>query len=242
MKLQLISDIHLEFFRTTEIEDALKRIPIVGDVVLIAGDLTTSERFDEIFPKVVNYFKDVQVIYTPGNHCFWGWVKSEDFYHSVKKFESDKFHILNNNFITIQGQRFLGSTLWFNHDGIIKPDEMYWSDFMFIRDLYSWIHETQKDSIKFLRENIKNNDVVMTHHLPHHKSIVPKYKNNPMNKFFFHTICNNILEDLQPKLWVHGHSHSSLDYTVKSTRVVCNPVGYISELNPDFIKDLVINI
>jgi hypothetical protein len=31
-------------------------------------------------------------------------------------------------------------------------------------------------------------------------------------------------------LWVHGHTHESLDYTVNGTRVFCNPRGYLPML------------
>jgi hypothetical protein len=29
------------------------------------------------------------------------------------------------------------------------------------------------------------------------------------------------------KLWTHGHTHEDFDYMIGSTRVVCNPRGYI---------------
>jgi hypothetical protein len=36
-------------------------------------------------------------------------------------------------------------------------------------------------------------------------------------------------------LWIHGHTHESVDYFVNSTRVVCNPRGYAPmELNESF--------
>ena len=28
-------------------------------------------------------------------------------------------------------------------------------------------------------------------------------------------------------MWVHGHTHERYDYMIGSTRVVCNPRGYI---------------
>jgi len=30
-------------------------------------------------------------------------------------------------------------------------------------------------------------------------------------------------------LWIHGHTHNSFDYTVRGTRVVCNPRGYAKQ-------------
>jgi hypothetical protein len=35
------------------------------------------------------------------------------------------------------------------------------------------------------------------------------------------------------QLWIHGHTHSSFDYVVAGTRVVCNPRGYARGLGSD---------
>jgi len=32
----------------------------------------------------------------------------------------------------------------------------------------------------------------------------------------------------QIRLWTHGHTHEDFDYMVGSTRIVCNPRGYIN--------------
>jgi pyruvate carboxylase len=31
------------------------------------------------------------------------------------------------------------------------------------------------------------------------------------------------------KLWIHGHTHESMDYELNGTRVVCNPRGYLPQ-------------
>ena len=44
-------------------------------------------------------------------------------------------------------------------------------------------------------------------------------------------------------LWVHGHTHTSFDYVLLGTRVVCNPRGYIPyEPNPDFDPRCVVEV
>ena len=44
------------------------------------------------------------------------------------------------------------------------------------------------------------------------------------------------------KLWVHGHTHSSFDYNIHGTRVVCNPRGYEDhDLNPEYY-DIIIDL
>jgi Icc-related predicted phosphoesterase len=51
------------------------------------------------------------------------------------------------------------------------------------------------------------------------------------------------IEQAQPQLWVHGHIHSSRDYRVGRTRVVCNPRGYVPfEPNAGFDPALVIEL
>lgn len=55
----------------------------------------------------------------------------------------------------------------------------------------------------------------------------------------------NRWEDLmggdQVDLWVHGHSHTAVDYDVAGTRVVCNPRGCPGEdtgFNPGLVLTL----
>ena len=42
-------------------------------------------------------------------------------------------------------------------------------------------------------------------------------------------------------LWIHGHTHTAFDYTVRGTRVVCNPRGYAGE-QTGFRADLVVEV
>jgi Icc-related predicted phosphoesterase len=44
-------------------------------------------------------------------------------------------------------------------------------------------------------------------------------------------------------LWIHGHTHESMDYTLAGTRVVCNPRGYLpDEPNPGFEAGFVVEL
>jgi Icc-related predicted phosphoesterase len=45
------------------------------------------------------------------------------------------------------------------------------------------------------------------------------------------------------QLWVHGHTHDSVDLDIAGTRVVCNPRGYApDDLNPEFQPGLVVEV
>jgi hypothetical protein len=70
--------------------------------------------------------------------------------------------------------------------------------------------------------------VVVGHHAPSKLSTKPKYQNDIiMNGGYSSDLSEFILDHPQIKLWTHGHTHDNFDYMVGSTRVVCNPRGYI---------------
>jgi hypothetical protein len=53
----------------------------------------------------------------------------------------------------------------------------------------------------------------------------------------------HVIADARPALWVHGHTHDSLDYRIGDTRIICNPFGYLHhEENPKFQRDLVVDM
>jgi Icc-related predicted phosphoesterase len=70
--------------------------------------------------------------------------------------------------------------------------------------------------------------VVVGHHAPSEQSVAEMYKHDTlMNGNFFSNLEQFILDRPQIELWTHGHMHNSSDYTIGTTRVVCNPRGYI---------------
>jgi hypothetical protein len=75
-------------------------------------------------------------------------------------------------------------------------------------------------------------------------SISPLFARSPINSSFVSNLEDRI-QDWQPALWLHGHTHGSFDYQVGNTRVLCNARGYakngINE-NPDFDDSLVIDL
>lgn len=70
--------------------------------------------------------------------------------------------------------------------------------------------------------------VVVTHHAPCGKSIHEQYRGDYlMNGGFYTELGDFIAYRPQIKLWIHGHMHNDFDYVVSTTRVVCNPRGYV---------------
>jgi predicted phosphodiesterase len=71
--------------------------------------------------------------------------------------------------------------------------------------------------------------VVVGHHAPSKQSTHPRYaKEELMNGGYSSSLENLMLDNPNIKLWTHGHTHEDFDYMIGSTRIVCNPRGYIN--------------
>lgn len=71
--------------------------------------------------------------------------------------------------------------------------------------------------------------VVVGHHAPSPLSIHSQYANDTiMNGGYSSDLNEFILDHPQIRLWTHGHTHHNFDYCIGSTRIVCNPRGYIN--------------
>jgi len=70
--------------------------------------------------------------------------------------------------------------------------------------------------------------VVVGHHSPSKLSTHPRYADDVMvNGAYSSDLSEFILDRPQIKLWTHGHTHYVFDYMIGSTRIFCNPRGYI---------------
>lgn len=89
-----------------------------------------------------------------------------------------------------------------------------------------------KSFLQHLKESIESRPekkwVVCGHHSPSKMSTKPRYEKEVIvNGAYSSDLSEFILDRPQIKLWTHGHTHHKFDYMVGSTRVVCNPRGYI---------------
>lgn len=105
MKLQLNSDLHLEFHGYPDFK-------FEGDILILAGDIAT-DPFDLLkFIRQINNGKPI--IFVLGNHEYYSKTKWSQVYSSFKSVlnEFDNFHLLENEKVTIGGVNFVGSTFW----------------------------------------------------------------------------------------------------------------------------------
>lgn len=235
MRVKLISDIHHEFDRGNHqlFIDSLPNENV--DVLVIAGDLATGDLISKCIRLYCNRFKNV--IYVMGNHCVW----KTSIENRIKEFtnlddEIENFHFLENRRIEIDGQGFAGCTLWFGDSPMTHSQ---WVDFRFVEGGSHSIHKQNTISKEFLRREVQEGDIVITHHLPSKKSIHSRWEGDPDNCYF---VCevDDVIHNNKPAIWMAGHSHDACNMYLVDTWLLRNPRGYPYEgVNCDF--DLIID-
>lgn len=245
IKLQIVSDLHLEFADT--------RIYNAGatDVLILSGDICVADYFKrnspspyvEVAKRFYNFFKDCcnefpEVIYIAGNHEHYHG-RIEDTIATLKNtlHEFDNLHILDNDYLDLLGHRFLGATLWTNVKDPIAEFTLKQSmnDYNCITTGKNYkinpslTSQKHKETLKYFAENIVENTIIVGHHAPSYQSISEEYRgpsSHYLNFGYYTELTDFILDNPQIKLWTHGHVHSSHDYLIGDTRIVCNPRGY----------------
>lgn len=229
MKIQILSDLHIEFqnFDSPKVD---------VDVVVLAGDIHIGVRG---LTWASEEFAGRHIIYVPGNHEFYG---SDLSALAAMRMAAERrgIYLLDNDSVVIDGVRFLGCTLWtdfalFGKLSIgecMREARVYMADFNGeIRDKFTPqksanLHNQSVRWLgKALAESFDGPTVVVTHHAPARGSIHPVYADV--------LACAGFVSDLErlmgpAALWIHGHCHDSFDYELKGTRVVCNPKHYSS--------------
>jgi predicted phosphodiesterase len=230
-KIQLISDIHLEFpdnawfLRGNPFEND-------ADVLLLAGDFCPKlQREDDHIQEFLDLVSKnyERVIIVNGNH---------DYYHgSVEEIHKEKTKLRKNVFnvnrhvIRHKKVRYVCATLW----GLPTPQEEkyvrnYLYDFTAIDGMTMAKFKTcnRLDSEFIMREVEKPYDgktVVVTHHIPSRYQIHEMYKDSPCNGGFASSEETTFHFDID--YWVYGHTHTSFDDVRWDIHFLCNPLGYV---------------
>jgi predicted phosphodiesterase len=215
-----------------------------------------AKRFMTFFEQCSTNFK--HVLYVMGNHEHYhgDFATSADILRTVLK-EFPNIRFMDKESITIDDITFIGGTLWTDMNKE-DPHTLYsikgvMNDFRIIKNSSRVVsfkdHEGKfhdrvstfcpEDTVEdhkamkaFIDEATKDSSkkyVVVGHHSPSKLSTHPRYVHDTlMNGAYSSSMDEYIMEHPQIKLWTHGHTHEDFDYMIKSTRIVCNPRGYIN--------------
>lgn len=255
MKVALASDLHIEFgpisLENTDNADVL----ILSGDICVAYDVD-SDKVQLFFKECCERFPFVVYIMGNHEHYHGTFTQTVPLLKS-KLSHLENLHILDNECLKVNDVTFIGGTLWtdMNKGDPITLNQMtrMMNDFRIImhgsnvvnyRDTEGEFHtrpakfspedavdehNKMKDLIRTTVEGKHDEKfVVVGHHAPSKASIKPRYAGDHiMNGGYSSDLSDLILDNPQIKLWTHGHTHDEFDYMIGSTRVVCNPRGYI---------------
>jgi len=266
MKIQLVSDLHMEF-APIEITNA------GADILVLSGDIIVADyfargtasplylkgrRWVEWFERTCAQFG--RVYYVLGNHEHY----KGNFYSTTELLRSTLGHIsnlyiLDSDADMCAGFLIYGTTLWTDFDRgsyaakLSVKDSL--NDYRLIQgheyrklqphDTEFYHHEAKRD-ITRLASGEGLPMLVFGHHAPSYRSIEERYRGAGMiNHGYASDLERFIADHPRIKLWTHGHVHSSHDYHIADTRIVANPRGYDQGMgaeNKRFNPNLVIDV
>lgn len=208
-----------------------------------------ARRYREFFQQCAERFP--HVIYVMGNHEHYHghWERTAEIIERELS-QYSNMRLLDLDQVKINGVRFMGATLWTNLNGgdpiTAWQLKQGMNDYRVIRVAERGYRRLlPEDTLReherglgYLRENlagITDPVVVCTHHAPSTMSTHPRYQEDRhMNGGYVSDLSEFILSHPEVRLWTHGHTHDPHDYMVGTTRVVCNPRGYVGhERSPD---------
>lgn len=242
MRLQIASDLHLEFPQN---ERFMKLNPLKaeGDILLLAGDivpLRDMERYRDFFDRIADNYN--QTYWVPGNHEYYNLDiadRSGTFQESIRS----NITLLNNSTIEQENVRLHFTSLWSN---ISEPSALNivrgLMDFHLIKykggrlsvELYNRMHS---ESVAFLRNTFDDDrgvrkadkkNIIISHHVPTFRNYPAQYIDSPLNEAFA-TDLDLLIEASGADYWLYGHHHTATsDFLIGNTRLMTNQLGYVS--------------
>jgi hypothetical protein len=219
LKIQIVSDLHLEF---RENREWIKRNPLIpkADILLIAGDsyqLAHPESAEAFYERINSDFS--QIISTMGNHEFYGSSATITYPTYAQKISDN--HLCLNNQVWVGGDlRIIASILW-SYIPQYRQSTLEWgmNDFRLInittesgetkRFRAEDCNELHRQSLGFITAELKKEfsgkTVLLTHHLPSYKCIACEYQSSGINSGFASNLDDLIIDNPKICTWVCGH-------------------------------------
>ena len=255
--IQLVSDLHLEFYESPRLHDFIvprsPNLAIMGDF-----GIPYMDSYKRVIEDCSQNFKKTFII--SGNHEYYQWknrtnkkltiIETDEKIKEITQ-SFDNVHFLQNQAHNLNDKyTIIGTTLWSHIPRIHVGAALYgMNDFrqiyadsnqLITPALINKLHDDNIDQLSALIDQNKDKQViVMSHHLPSLQLISKKYQGHPLNCCFATNLEHLMKENV--KYWFSGHTHDNFDLKINHCRCIINPYGYKNE-NSKFINDLVIKL
>jgi len=238
MKIQIASDLHLEF-------DSQKKwlenspLAVSGDVLVLAGDISIwmepIKWNDWFLDWATSNYKHVVMVH--GNHSFYRNGDLARVKNGLIETIYPNLYYGYNTSVVLDGVEFVLSPLWSNIDLKLEAYiRQAMSDFKCIRyDTYpltaSRYNKLHRECVAFLEETFKAETtyprVVVTHHAPSLSLESPKHQTSLLSSAFVSDL-DHLIEKSKADYWVYGHTHTNIRGKIGETTLVSNQLGYVS--------------
>ena len=258
MRIQFVSDIHLEIEPIKKLSEFLKP---TAPYLALCGDICAyykKERLQTFLQYCSKHW--TRVFYIAGNHEYYNlprkhlkdvggprrmadvetWLRTEcSKFPNVSFLQKECVQLPEENCVVV------GCTLWTEVSGFAtKEAQQLMNDYKLI-----WINATNPVSVEnlnaihadhfnWLQATISQirtmapraRIVVLTHHLPTLQMISPKFFGNPLNSCFASSALERLA--MKPQAWIFGHSHIRDWKSIADTLCAINSHGYDGEHAP----------
>lgn len=263
MFISLVSDLHLDISGFQEMPggDVLILAGDICEAKELGKEFHSTKSLDRkpgAFP-CYDFFhyecaKYKKVFYVLGNHEHYRgrFDKTKEFIQSMMP---DNVTVLEDEVVEYEGVMFMGSTLWTNLNNgdslTMYHIKQMMNDYRVIqfhdtvKNVYHKLppevtFKTHVHTMQYFREMLSiHRDkpfVVITHHAPSFMSTPPRFKHeHTMNGGYASDLSEDILDNENIRVWVHGHMHDPVDYRIGETRVLSNPRGYVPYEGDEFL-------
>lgn len=235
-------------------------------ICVIAGDIGHYNKSNVEFLKILKEINNYDyILITFGNHEFYNVSNSQEhryinLYDKVNEFKEmvnplENIYFLDGNCVTLNGVKFGGAGGWYDSSYYHKLSLGLYSETM----VSHWCNYTNDSNFipglndpmvlfKIEIEKIKkvineHPDIMITHFCPVSEGISfdGKYKTDRGSGYYCFDglrLFSPLDNPKPPKIWIHGHIHSSKEFKIYDTLHVRNPVGYPGENKNFEIKHL----
>lgn len=221
-------------------------------VLVLAGDLYNGLKSIPIIKTFHERFKDVIIVL--GNHEFYAnniHTLADSYKDEIIFQEMNNVHLLDCDNIQIDDVLFVGATLWTDMNKEDPLTKMYAPqymvpDFTLINEgeyeVAEYVKRTKKFQVdtwlthnnkhyQYIKKVVENNRdkkvCVITHHGCTFEAIAEQFKHELVgNGYFFSEYSEFMLDNPNVKMFIHGHTHSSVDLKIGECRIITNPRGY----------------
>jgi len=261
MKIQYISDLHLDFYTNGNTPKKIKilfhRFIKPGEVLIIAGDISHyNSQTIEFLRYCSDNFNKIFII--TGNHEMYNISKAQEKKYKTRyaRINELKKMITFNNITFLDGTsevynsvKFAGCMAWYDCSYYYKLDRTYiedakthWKNYSNDSNLIPGITNPldiwEDEKPKIIKAIETKPDIMITHFCPVSEGIAMsnKYKLDKGTGYYCFDGLD-LVDKYKPKYWIHGHMHDTKEFEIYDTKFLRNPVGYPNESKGFEIKE-----